>query len=164
MLELVDKSKLINVKIYYQIKKINNIEQLVVMKDEVEKLIEANKNTLEGKEEKEEDIKDKLDIKTLETKWSLLNWQDKNDILEQSYSVADPVTGMTQFGFFKYRQVVVQKALKSWNIESVDNSGNKYSVPVNPQNISNLNSTLGLALYEKYNSLTNYTDLALGNL
>ncbi len=164
MLELVDKSKLINIKIYYQIKKIKGTEQLVIVDDEeAEKLLKANEEILEG-EEKEEQAKKKLDIKVLETQWVALNWQDKNDIMELSYSAMDAATGLTQFSFFKYRQSVVQKGLKSWSIESIDNNGNKFSVPVNPQNIANLNPTLGLALYEKYNSLTNYTDTEMGNL
>ena len=80
------------------------------------------------------------------------------------FDVTDPITGLTQFSFFRYRQSIVQKALRSWDIESVDRDGNKYSVPVNPQNIANLNPKLGLALYERYNAITSYTDLDMGNL
>jgi len=168
MLELVDKSKLINIKIYYQVKKIKGVERLIIIEDEeAEKLLKANEDILEDKkteENKSKEIKDKLEIKILETQWVGLNWEDKNNILEASYSAADPVTSLTQFSFFKYRQAIVQKALRSWNIKSIDNSGNEYSVPVNSQNIGNLNPALGLALYEKYNALTSYTELDMGNL
>ncbi len=134
----------IEVNLYYKYVKTDNGKKLVILSDEKGK-------ELYGKEGNE-------DIEMLSTKWCLLNWQEQNEVMSVSSQTVNPQTGEKQFNFLIYRDSIIKKCLKKWNLTS-----NEKPVPVTPDAINKLPGPVVSNLYQKFEKLVDYTEQELGN-
>jgi len=92
-------------------------------------------------------------VEFITTKWSKLNWKDQNDVTSLSYRDIDPITGESKFNFIVYRDSVIKRCLKEWDIKDGDNL-----IPVNSINIDRLPGEIVISLYNKFNELTNFSE------
>ena len=139
-MSLFDVSDLITVKLYYMIKEVNGNKNLVVLEDK----------KAEGMMDDEEQSSK---VEFITTKWSKLNWKDQNDVTSLSYRDIDPITGESKFNFIVYRDSVIKRCLKEWDIKDGDNL-----IPVNSINIDRLPGEIVISLYNKFNELTNFSE------
>jgi len=145
-MSLFDVTDLVTIKLYYIIKETELGKKLIILEDEkVEELLK--------------DEERKQEVELLETQWKSLNWKEDTEVMRVSTSSIDAVTGTSGWNFYKYRDSMVKKCLKKWNLR--DDEENE--VPVTEENIDNLPSSIILGLYDKFNNLINYTDEDLKN-
>jgi len=146
-MSLFDSSNLITIKLYYILKDVGGDKKLIILDDE-----KGQKKF----EEQSEDAENKVEV--LESKWSNLNWREQNDISAASSKDIDPMTGERQFNLIIYRDALIKKCLKKWNLTMGGNA-----VPVTPENIDRLPSNVVYSLYKKFETITTYTEEDLGN-
>lgn len=139
-MSLFDVNDLITVKLYYMIKEINGNKNLVILEDK-------------KAEEMMKDEKKASKVEFVTTKWSKLSWKDQNDVSTLSYRDIDPITGESKFNFIVYRDSMIKKCLKEWDIKDGDNP-----VPVNAINIDRLPGEVVIVLYNKFNEATNLSE------
>jgi len=160
----------IEIDIYYRYSKVGGSKKIVIIDPDKAKMV------LEGKEEevKEEpkakiddkvkevkEVKTKLvkeDIKVLKTKWTSLTWKAENDISNSSGRVINQKTGERQFDYILYRDSVVKKCLKEWDIKVGDQIA-----PITPEAIDQLPGVIVMALYREFEKITVYSEEDLGN-
>lgn len=138
-------SNFIEIDLYYKYATTDNGKRLVIVDDE------------KGKEAFKSDDKTKS-IEILKTKWCLLTWQEQNDVMNTSSQTVNPQTGERQFNFLSYRDSVVKKCLKEWNLTI-----NEKPVPVTKEAIDKLPGLVVTGLYQKFEKLVDYTDQEMGN-
>jgi len=144
-MSLLDQSSsLYEIKLYYKYLDVGGNKKLVILDDEKAKILT------------EEEIK-KKNIDILITKWANLTWKEQNDVSQLSTKVSLE-TGQREFNFTLYRDGVVKKCLKEWNIEV----GGK-AVPVSAAAIDMLPGEVILRLYQVFEKILDYSEGDLGN-
>jgi hypothetical protein len=78
--------------------------------------------------------------------------------MDVSYLDPNPKTGDRLFSMSKYRDAVVKRCLKEWDI--VEN-GEK--IPINPETINKLPAPIVLNLFRKFEAVTEYSEDDWGN-
>ena len=145
-MSLLDGLDLTEIKLYYKYIKVGNNKKLVVLdNDKAEEIL------------KEDEAKAK-EIETLETQWSILNWREQNEVMSASSKAVNAMTGEKQFNFLAYRDAVVKRCLKSWNIKV-----NDQPVPVTPDAIDRLPGPIVINIYQQYEAYINFSEDELGN-
>lgn len=143
-MSLLDSVNLIEIKLYYKYASFNGSKKIVILEDSVAE--ELLKNPEKEKE-----------IECLTTKWSMMSWKEQNDILSSSSQPTGP-NGEKQFNFLIYRDSVVKRCLKEWDI-----TVNQKPVPVSPNAIDQLPGNVVGALFQKFEKVVDYTEEDLGN-
>tara|TARA_Y100000310_G_scaffold308873_1_gene352425 strand:+ start:4682 stop:5119 length:438 start_codon:yes stop_codon:yes gene_type:complete len=139
-----DFSALLDIKLYYIQKSVGTGKKLIILEDKKgEELLKQGKD----------------DVEVLETKWRPLLWQENNEVMEQASGAVNPNTGERQFNFIAYRDAIVKRCIKEWNIK--DDESNP--IPVSPQNIDKLPASVVTNLYRKFESVIEYSEEDLGN-
>lgn len=146
-MSLLDNQDLVEIFIYYKYVKENGIKRLVILEDS------KADNILKNGSDEEKEL---IDI--LKTKWSSLTWKEQNDITNSSSQTINHQTGEKQFNFVSYRDAVVKKCLKEWNLTI-----NEKPIPVTPDAIDKLPGSIVINLYQKFEAIVDYTDKELGN-
>lgn len=95
-------------------------------------------------------------VQVLNTKWKLASWEDQNKMMKQC-QMTNETTGQTEIDWGKYRDMRIKSLLVGWDITLSDEK-----VAVTPEYIDRLPADLVLALYEKYNEMTQITDDEMG--
>lgn len=144
---LLGQNDLIEINLYYRYVNKGSNKKLVVLSDEKAK---------ELMDSSDENVAKSVEI--LVTKWRALTWKEQNDVMELSSRSINPQTGEKQFSFVSYRDAVVKKCLKEWNIMV----GDKVA-PITAEAIDSLPGVIVTSLYQKFDSLSDYTDKDLGN-
>ncbi|KKM75976.1 hypothetical protein LCGC14_1384820 [marine sediment metagenome] len=139
-MSLLEATDLMTIKLYYEFKKVGEDQKLIILEDD-----KAEELLLDPIEEKR--------VEVLETKWSPLSWKDQNDVMAAANKNIDPVSGERQFDFIVYRDSIIKRCLKSWDMKVNDKD-----VPVNASNIDKLPAKVVIKLYDKYNDRINYTE------
>jgi len=135
---------LLDIKLYYIQKSVGTGKKLVILEDKKgEELLK------EGKE----------GVEVLETKWRPLLWQENNDVMEKASGSVNPQTGEKQFNFIAYRDAIVKKCIKEWNIKTDEGQ----PIPVISQNIDKLPASVVTNLYRKFETVIEYSEEELGN-
>jgi hypothetical protein len=67
-------------------------------------------------------------------------------------------TGERQFNFLAYRDAMIKRCLKEWNI-----TVNEKPVPVTSEAIDSLPGSIVANLYQQFENLIDYTEKELGN-
>jgi hypothetical protein len=147
-MSLLDGQNSIHIKVYYKYVDSENGKKLVILEDEKAKELLKNK-------EKEKGIEI---LEILETTWSQLNWKQQNEITTVSSKPVDVQTGDVSFDFVSYRDAIVKKCLKTWNIVV-----NEKPVPVTAENIDQLPSIIVTSLYQKFDQIITYSEEEAGN-
>jgi hypothetical protein len=145
-MSLLDNEDLIGIKLYYKyVVREENRKVLIILEDK------KAKEMLEDEEKAKE-------IEVLETGWRILSWQEHNEVMSLSSKSIDPRTGDPTFDFVAYRDAVIKRCLKTWNIKV-----NEQDVPVTPDFINKLPSPVILNLYQKFDNSLNYSEEEMGN-
>ena len=140
IMSLLGAVDLIVIRIYYEFKKIGEDKKLIILEDKKAQELLSNPTTAAR-------------VEVLETKWSSLRWKDQNDIMSEANKNIDTISGERQFDFIVYRDNIIKRSLKSWNIKEDDKE-----VPVTAMNIDMLPASIVVRLYDKYNSVVSYTE------
>lgn len=146
-MSLLDQSNLIEINLYYKYVDADNGKKLVILDEKKGK--EAFNSSIE-------DISKSVEI--LKTKWTVLNWKEQNEVMDLSFQMISPQTGERQFNFIGYRDAVIKRCLKEWDITS-----DKKPVPVTSDAIDSLPGPVVINLYQKFETLIDYTEQELGN-
>jgi len=144
-MSLLDSFDLMEIKLYYKYVKVGNGRKLVILDDS--KAEEMLKDEEKSKE-----------IEVLETHWAMLNWKEQNEVMSASSKVVDPMTGEKQFNFLVYRDAIIKKCLKQWNI-----TVNEQAVPVTPDAIDQLPGPVVVNIYEKFDKYIEFSEEEMGN-
>ena len=135
-MSLFDVNDLITVKLYYMIKEVNGNKSLIILGDD-------------KAEEMLKDEKKSSSIESVTTKWSKLSWKEQNELTSLSYRDIDPITGESKFNFIIYRDTMIKKCLREWDIKDGDNN-----IPVNNENIDRLPGDIVINLYDRFNKIS----------
>ena len=138
-MSLLDDTNLVTIKLYYTYKDSDSGNKLVVIKDE----------DIEGLLKDEEKSKS---VEILDTQWKPLTWKEQNDVMQMASRDIDLTTGEKQFNFVVYRDAMVKKCFKKWNIKN-----NGMDIPITPENIDRLPSDIVLLLYQKFEKFIEYS-------
>ena len=144
-MSLLDSPDLIEIKLYYKYAKTDNSRRLVILEDDV-----ARKLLLDEEKAKE--------IEVLETKWSMVTWKEQNEVMNLSSQVVNPQTNEKQFNFLAYRDAIIKRCLRSWNLTM-----NEKPVPVSTDAIDKLPGPVVINLYQKFEQMLEYSEEELGN-
>ena len=98
------------------------------------------------------------EIEVLETKWGMVTWKEQNEVMNLSSQVINPKTNEKQFNFLAYRDAIIKRCLRSWNLTM-----NEKPVPVSAENIDKLPGPVVIDLYQKFEQLLEYSEEELGN-
>ena len=143
-MSLLDSLSLIEIKLYYKFAKLGNGRKLVILEDKAaEKMMEDEEHSKE--------------IEILATKWSTLTWKEQNEVMHLAAQPANPA-GDRQFNFVNYRDAIIKRCLKEWNI-----TANEKPVPVTSQAIDQLPGPVVTNLYQKFEKMLDYTEEESGN-
>jgi hypothetical protein len=148
-MSLLDSHDLIEIKLYYKYITTSNGKKVIILEDK--KAEELLKDEEKAKE-----------VEILETQWDMPNWKEQNEIWRETDSASsksvDSLTGDKPVPFFVYREIIIKKCLKSWNLTI-----NKEPVPVSSENIDKLPGHVVIALFDKFNGFTEFSEEELGN-
>lgn len=144
-MSLLDSHDLMEIKLYYKYTKIGNGKKLVILEDS--KAEELMKDSEKSKE-----------VEVLETQWAMLNWKEQNEVMNASSQVTDPTTGEKQFNFLVYRDAIIKRCLKSWNLTM-----NEKPVPVTPEAIDKLPGPVVVNIYQKFERYIEFDEEEMGN-
>lgn len=133
------------ISLYYKFVKVGSSKKLVLLTDE-----EAEKQM--------EDEDKEVVIEKITTNWRSLNWKEQNEVMSKSSKIMNVQTGESQFDFMVYRDSIIKKCLKSWDIE-IEGS----SVPLSDENIDRLPGQVVLALYDKFEKANDYSEEEVKN-
>ena len=146
-MSLLDQSNTIEINLYYKYVISDSGKRLVILTEE------------KGKEQlASEDKEVSKVVEILETKWGLLTWKEQNDVMSLSSQTINPQTGEKQFNFIVYRDAIIKRCLKSWNITM-----NEKPIPVTPEAIDSLPGPVVTNLYQQFETLLDYTEAELKN-
>lgn len=143
-MSLLDNVDLVEIKLYYKHVNVENGKKLIIL--------DNNKAEEMLKNEEEKD-----GIEVLKTNWSILNWKEQNEIMNASSQTVDPMTGEKQFNFLIYRDSMIKKCLKEWNIMV-----NEKPVPVTSDAIDKLPSIVVSNIYQKFEKYIEFEEEELG--
>ncbi len=167
------------INLYYKFVEVSSGKKLIILKDEeaeeqsksgqqlksgeqlkAEKQIKMRSGGLkEGEqEEKKEEKKEEVVIERLVTQWRFLNWREQNEVMTMASKTINPVTSERQFNFITYRDAIIKRCLKSWDMTIDDQP-----VPVTSENIDKLPGPVVMALYQKFEKIIDYTEEEVKN-
>ena len=146
-MSLLDQSSLIEIKMYYKYVPVGSGKRLVILPEE------KAKKALDSEDEAVSKA-----VETLETKWDLLTWKEQNEVMNLSSQMINPQTGERQFNFLAYRDAIIKRCLKEWNLTL-----NERPVPVTSEAIDKLPGPVVTNLYQQFETLIDYSDKELGN-
>ena len=145
-MSLLDSPDLIEIKLYYKYSnKTSKRKILVILEDK-------------KAEELLKDEEKSKDIEVLETGWSLLTWKEQNEVMDLASRTTNAATGEKQFNFLSYRDAIIKRCLKTWNITM-----NEKPVPISSEAIDKLPGPVVINLYQKYENIIEYNEEELGN-
>ena len=144
-MSLLDSVDLMEIKLYYKYTKVGNGRKLVILDDN--KAEEILKDEEKAKE-----------VEVLETQWAMLNWKEQNEVMSASSKAIDPTTGEKQFNFLVYRDAIIKKCLKTWNLTM-----NEKPVPVTPDAIDKLPGPVVVSIYQKFERYIEFNEEEMGN-
>jgi len=144
-MSLLDGLDLMEIKLYYKYLKVGNSRKLIILDDKKAKEMMAD-------EEKAKEVE------VLETQWAMLNWKEQNEVMNASSQAVDPMTGEKQFNFLVYRDAIIKRCLKSWNLTM-----NEKPVPVSSDAIDKLPGPVVVDIYQKFEKYIEFTEEELGN-
>jgi ribosomal protein L31E len=131
--------ELINIPIYYTVKKGKRATKTVVLTEE-----EAKKRL--------EDEKTKASVQVLNTVWKQLDYQQSRDIRGQANSF-NSITRQIDFNYTLYRDLRFKACLVDW-----DSQENGVKVPVTAERINTLHPDIADAMMNEYDAAVNFTD------
>lgn len=133
-----EEDSLIDIKLHYIAKKHDKggLKLKVLSVEEGEKLIE------EGDE----------DVQVLNTKWKIGNWQEQNIIASECNRI-NPMSGQSEFDFFRYRDIRVKRCLISWDLKFNDEV-----LPVTEEYIDRLPAQIVAALFDRYEKSDGFSE------
>jgi len=144
-MSLLDKSSLIEINLYYKYAIVG--KRLIILSEE------------KAKEQLDRDDEESVkEVEIMETKWDILTWKEQNEVMNLSSQTINPQTGERQFNFVAYRDAVVKRCLKEWNLTI-----NGSHIPVTAEAIDNLPGSVVVNLYQKFEKMLDYTEQELGN-
>lgn len=146
-MSLLDQNDLIEINLYYKYADVGTGKRLVILTDKKGKALQNDPDEEKSKS-----------VEVLETKWSLLTWKEQNEVMNLSSQMINPQTGERQFNFLAYRDAIIKRCLKQWNITI-----NEKPTPVNPESIDALPGPVVTNLYQQFETLIDYTEKELGN-
>jgi len=108
------------------------------------------KNGLTGIIVIEDEDKDSLKkyegrIQELHTQWQQPGWKENNEVVRESL-IWDEFRGVRDVDFYLYREKVINRYLKSWDITD----DKKQPVPCTPENIARLDIQVATGLVSKF--------------
>ena len=144
-MSLLDSLDLININLYYKYIKVGKGKKLAILDDKKAEEMLKDEEKAKG-------------IEILETQWSMLTWKEQNEVMNASSRVTDPTTGEKQFDFLVYRDAIVKRCLRSWNLTMSEKP-----VPVSDEAIDKLPGPVVINIYQKFEQLVEFTEEELGN-
>ena len=150
-MSLLDSSDLITIKLCYVLKTTDGSKKLIILDDKKAKQMLA-------------DPAKAADVETLTTKWSPLNWREQNDVSNEASSEVNVATGEKQFNYNFYRDIVVKKCLKEWDLTITPAGGEPQPAPVTSEMIDKLPGAIVLTLHQRFEEAISYTESEMGNL
>lgn len=144
-MSLLDSFDLMEIKLYYKYVKVGKGRKLIILEDS--KAEELLKDEEKSKE-----------IEVLETQWAMLNWKEQNEVMNASSKAIDPITGEKQFNFLVYRDAIIKRCLKEWNLTM-----NEKPVPVTPESIDKLPGPVVVNIYQKFERYIEFNEEEMGN-
>jgi len=144
-------SQLIEIKLYYKnIKTTVGVDRIVILKDKDGKIeLQKQEEFIKKKQAKQEEIKEEdRKIEVLTTQWKVLSWGEQNQITKtcQRYTPE----GLQEIDYYKFRDLRIKACLKTWDIKDAKGT----SIPVAPETIDMLPSTVVFALVSRYDTAT----------
>jgi len=106
-------------------------------------------------DEHEKKYGDKMQV--LKSQWQQPNWKEHSDLHSDSL-ITDDVTGVKNPDYNIYRQLVLQRFMK---LCVVDEKGNP--VEINKDNLSKLDPSIAMSLYDEWNKKVNAQEEDVGN-
>lgn len=146
-MSLLDQNSFIEINLYYKHISDDDGKRLVVFSENRGKELLASPDESVSKS-----------VEILKTKWSILTWKEQNEVMNLSSQVISPQTGEKLFNFVAYRDSIIKRCLKEWNIISDGNA-----VPVTSEAIDSLPSMVVTNLYQQFETIIDYTEKELGN-
>ena len=144
-MSLLNSLDLMEIKLYYKYVKVGNGRKLVILDDK-----KAEEMLTDEEKAKE--------VEVLETQWAMLNWKEQNEVMNASSQAVDPTTGEKQFNFLVYRDAIIKRCLKEWNLTM-----NEKPVPVTPGAIDKLPGPVVVDIYQKFEKYIEFSEEELGN-
>lgn len=146
-MSLLDQSSLIEINLYYKYVTVGSGKRLVILSEEKaqEQLASADEEVAKA-------------VETMETKWDLLTWKEQNEVMNLSSQMINPQTGERQFNFLAYRDAIIKRCLKQWNLTM-----NEKPIPVTSEAIDSLPGPVVTNLYQQFETMLDYTEKELGN-
>lgn len=97
-------------------------------------------------------------VKTLKTQWVQPNWKENNDIIRGA-SITDMQTGNKSVDLHLYRNLVLERFLKAWDI--ADDAG--VAIPISKEKVMSLDFNIARALADSFINRNIPTEEELGN-
>lgn len=136
---LDNNSDTFEIELFYKFVSLKKGKKLVILEDEkAQEIMNKDPNAI---------------IEKLITTWRFPTWKEQNDIAAESSRVVDSLTGQKQFSYIHYRDSTIKKCLKGWNL-----TVNEKPVPVTPEAIDSLPGPIIMALYQKFEKVSEYTE------
>lgn len=144
-MSLLDSSSLMEIKMYYKYVEIGTGKKLIILDDK-------------KAEDMLEDEEKSKGVEVLKTQWRMLNWKEQNEIMNVSSKAVDPVTGEKQFNYYTYRDAMIKKCLKSWDI-----TDNNNPVLVTSDAIDKLPGLVVIDIFQKFEKYLEFSEEEMGN-
>ncbi len=146
-MSLLDQNNLIEINLYYKYADDDVGRRLIIFTEKKAKeLLDSS------------DDKISKSIEILKTKWKVLTWKEQNEVMNLASQTINPQTGEKQFNFLAYRDAIIKRCLKEWNITLDENV-----IPVTPETIDSLPGNVVINLYQQFEALIDYTEEELKN-
>ena len=129
-----------DINLYYKFVPVGSGRKLVIIDDK-------------DAEEMLKDEEKKKKVEKVSTRWTSLNWKEQNDVMTMASQSTNPATGEKVFNFLTYRDGIIKRCLKQWDIKV-----NGQDIPVSPQAIDQLPGPVVMALYQKFEKIMDYTE------
>ena len=144
-MSLLDDINDIEIKLYYKYVAVKGSKKLIIVDDK-------------KAEELMEDEEKSKEIEMIVTGWRMFTWKEQNEVTKLSSQTINVQTGEQQFSYLIYRDSVIKRCLKTWNLTM-----NGKPVPVSNDMIDKLPGPIVFSLYEKFEQLIDYNEEELKN-
>jgi len=144
-MSLLDDINDIEIKLYYKYVAVKGSKKLIIVDDK-------------KAEELMEDEEKSKEIEMIVTGWRMFTWKEQNEVTKLSSQTINVQTGEQQFSYLIYRDSVIKRCLKTWNLTM-----NGKPVPVSNDMIDKLPGPIVFSLYEKFERLIDYNEEELKN-
>lgn len=143
-MSLFDVQNLIEIKLYYKYSAVMGTKKLFILDDDKAK--ELLNDPEKGK-----------DVECMTTKWKVVSWKEQNEVMDIASKGVGP-GGERQFNFLAYRDAMIKRCLKEWDL-----THNQKPVPVTSEAIDSLPGPVVVDLYQKFEKVLDYTEDELKN-